>query len=208
MKLIVLPVIFIRKCTIIIGGIHATFLPEEALQYADYVVRGEADLTFLSLIRSLDEGKSPEDIPGISYWQNGEAVHNPLPEDWIDVEQLPMPDLTLLDHYNQMRSIPIMTSRGCPYNCIFCSVAPMFGRSYRSRSKEKILQELSLYKGKSIFFCDDNFTANPKHTKQVLQEMLDRNIKLKSWGAQMRVESKRRGILELMRHARYCLCGA
>ncbi|NMB41505.1 MAG: B12-binding domain-containing radical SAM protein [Firmicutes bacterium] len=189
-----------QNVPIIIGGIHATFLPEEALQYADYVVRGEADLTFLSLIRSLDEGKSPEDIPGISYWQNGEAVHNPLPEDWIDVEQLPMPDLTLLDHYNQMRSIPIMTSRGCPYNCIFCSVAPMFGRSYRSRSKEKILQELSLYKGKSIFFCDDNFTANPKHTKQVLQEMLDRNIKLKSWGAQMRVESaKDEEFLELMR---------
>ena len=189
-----------QNITVVIGGIHATFMPEEALQYADYVVRGEADFTFLSLVRSLENGELPEDIPGISYWHNGEAKHNPGQEGWVDVNELPIPDLTLLDHYKQMRAIPVMTSRGCPYNCIFCSVTPMFGRGYRNRTKESILQELSLYKGRSVFFCDDNFTADPKHTKQMLREMLDQKIKLKGWGAQMRVEAARdEELLELMR---------
>lgn len=69
-----------QNIPVVIGGIHATFMPEEALQYADYVVRGEADHTFLELIRSLEEGASPENIPGISYWSNGKKLHNPSQE--------------------------------------------------------------------------------------------------------------------------------
>ncbi len=189
-----------RNIPVVIGGIHATFMPEEALQYADYVVRGEADLTFLSLVRSLEEGKLPGDIPGISYWDNGVAVHNPCQDGWVDMNQLPIPDLTLMAHYKQIRAVPVMTSRGCPFNCIFCSVTPMFGRGYRCRENESVLQELSLYKGRNIFFCDDNFTADLKRSKQLLQGMLDQKVNLKGWGAQMRVEAARDDeLLELMR---------
>jgi len=189
-----------RNIPVVIGGIHATFLPEEALQYADYVVRGEADSTFLPLVRSLEEGKAPENIPGISYWDNGKMVHNTCQDNWVDMEQLPIPDLTLMDHYQQIRAIPVMTSRGCPFNCTFCSVTPMFGRRYRYRSNESILKELSLYKGRNIFFCDDNFTADIRRTKQMLQKMLDQKVNLKGWGAQVRVEAARdEELLELMR---------
>jgi anaerobic magnesium-protoporphyrin IX monomethyl ester cyclase len=185
---------------VVIGGIHATFMPDEALRYADYVVRGEADYTFTALIRSMEEGILPRDIPGVSFWDNGVPVHNPGQDSWVDVNDLPIPDLNLFDQGKPDRSIPVMTSRGCPYNCTFCSVTPMFGRGYRYRKTEKVLEELSLYKGRNIFFCDDNFMANPKRTKELLQGLLDHKVGLKGWGAQVRVEATRdEEFLELMR---------
>jgi len=185
---------------VVIGGIHATFLPEEALQYGDYVVRGEADFTFLSLVRSLEKGELPVDIPGVSFLKNGVPVHNPCQTEVIDVNELPIPDLNLFVRSRISGSVPIMTSRGCPYNCSFCSVTIMFGRGFRYRNTEIVLDELSLYQGRSIFFCDDNFTASFQRTKELLQGMLDRKIKLKGWGAQVRVETaKNDELLELMR---------
>ena len=192
-----------QNIPVVMGGIHATFMPEEALQYADYIVRGEADHTFLELVRTLEEGAYPEDIPGVSYWRDGRAIHNPPRQGWVDLEELPITDLTLLNCYKKIRAIPVMTSRGCPFNCIFCSVTPMFGRRYRCRSNEQVLQELSFYKGRHVFFCDDNFTADLKRTKEILKKMLEQKINLKGWGAQVRVEAaKDEELLELMRLTR------
>jgi anaerobic magnesium-protoporphyrin IX monomethyl ester cyclase len=188
---------------VVIGGIHATYLPDEALHYADYVVRGEADYTFLPLVRAIKEGQLPRDIPGVSYWDNGVPVHNPAQDCWVEMDDLPIPDLSLFVQGKPGGAIPVMTSRGCPFNCTFCSVTPMFGRGYRYRSTEKVLEELSLYRGQHVFFCDDHFTANPKRTKEVLRGMLDRKINLKGWGAQVRVDAARdEEFLELMRRTR------
>ena len=175
---------------VVIGGIHASFMPEEALQFADFVVRGEAEESFLPLVRAIEAGRQPVGIPGVSYWHNGEAVHNPGLNERINMDTLPIPDITLLDRSESLRSVPVMTSRGCPYNCTFCCVTQMFGRRYRFRCTESILEELSRYPGKHIFFCDDNFTANPQHSKELMREMISRDsIKIKSWGAQVRAES-------------------
>lgn len=183
-----------------IGGIHATFMPDEALQYADYVVRGEADLTFLPLVRTLEQGGQPCAISGVSYWSEGQALHNPCLPPGVDMDHLPIPDLTLFEQQKPLRSIPVMTSRGCPYNCNFCSVTPMFGRRYRFRNTAKILEELSAYRGRHVFFCDDNFTADPRRSKELLQGMLDHKIGLNGWGAQVRVEAARdEELLHLMK---------
>ena len=176
---------------VVIGGIHSTFMPEEALQYADYVVRGEADFTFLPFVKAVEKGEKPADIPGVSYWENGKIIHNPLDSGLIDVEQIPMPNLNLINSHKNIKTVPVMTSRGCPHNCTFCSVTNMFGRKYRYRSIDKILEELSLHEGKRVFFCDDNFAADMKHTKALLREMIRQNIKIKSWGAQLRAEVAR-----------------
>lgn len=184
---------------VVIGGIHATYMPEEALQYCDYVVRGEADNHFLPLVDCLAANNLPIDIPGVSFRNGEEIVHNPCSTEPVILDEQPFPDLSLFAQGKPSMAIPIMTSRGCPFNCTFCSVTQMFGRKYRFRSTENILQELSRYRGSSIFFCDDNFTADLKRTKQLLQGMLDNNIRLKSWGAQMRVEAaKDPELLELM----------
>ncbi len=176
---------------VVIGGIHATLMPEEALTYADYVVRGEGEHSFLELIHTLEKGCLPEGIPGISYWEQGRAVHNPDQQGWIDIDQFPSADLSLYHPPLSGRTLPVLTSRGCPHNCTFCCVTIMFGRGYRFRSNEKVLEELSAYRGRNVFFCDDNFTANRRHSKELLQEMIDRKINLKSWGAQIRAEAVR-----------------
>lgn len=176
---------------VVIGGIHATLLAEEALQFADYVVRGEAEEVFLPLIKTISEGVPPFDLPAVSYWHKGEPRHNPPAKKRVDMDTLPIPDLALLDRSSSLRSIPVMTSRGCPFNCSFCNVTQMFGRKYRYRCNDSVLEELLLYPGKHIFFCDDNFTANPKRSKELLQAIIDSKINLKGWGAQVRVDAAR-----------------
>jgi len=189
---------------VVIGGIHATFLPEEALQYADYVMRGEADFTFPALINCLHEGRSPREIPGLSYREGDIVRHNPCPTVWVDLNDLPIPDLSLFARGGIGRgAVPVMTSRGCPFNCTFCSVTPMFGRGYRFRSTESVLQELSRYSGRHIFFCDDNFTADRRRSIELLQGIVDRKISIKGWGAQLRVEASRDSeLMEMMRRTR------
>ncbi len=183
----------------VIGGIHATLMPEEALTYADYVVRGEGEHNFLELVRSLEASCLPEGIPGISYWEHGQAIHNPDQQGWVDVDQLPSPDLSLYCPQFTGRTLPVLASRGCPHNCTFCCVTLMFGRGYRFRNKEKVLEELAGYRGRNVFFCDDNFTANRRHSKELFQEMIDRKINLRSWGAQIRAEAVRDDeLLDLM----------
>ena len=191
------------KIPVIMGGIHATFMPDEALQYADYVIRGEAENIFPQLLSSLQKDNVPENIPGVSFWENGKAVHNPVPGNLVDVNKAPIPDLDLFAQGKPLKCIPVITSRGCPHHCTFCSVTPMFGRRYRSCSSDKVLEEISRYEGKSVFFCDDNFTADLKRSKQLLQGMLENNIKLKSWGAQVRAEvAKDEDFLALMHSTR------
>jgi len=187
---------------IIIGGMHATFMPEEALQYADYLIRGEAEYSILPLVRAIEAEEILKDIPGVSYWNDGKQVHNDLTTTPVDMDTLPIPDLSLLVNSSSMFSTPVMTSRGCPYNCTFCCVTEVFGRRYRHRTTQNILEELSRYRGKNIFFCDDNFAANPKLTKDLLRGMITNNIKLKRWGAQLRVEAARDDeLLSLMKQS-------
>lgn len=187
---------------VIIGGMHATFMPEEALQYADYIIRGEAEYSLLPLVRAIEAGETPEDIPGVSFWNENCQVHNDLTNTPVDMDTLPTPDLSLLANSSSMFSTPVMTSRGCPYNCTFCCVTEVFGRRYRHRSTESILEELTRYRGKNIFFCDDNFAAKPELTKELLRGMIKNDINLKRWGAQVRVDAARDDeLLSLMKNS-------
>ncbi len=173
---------------VVIGGIHATFMPEDALPHADYVVRGEGESSFLKLVNNWGTGFDPAAIPGLSYRENGEIRHNPLPSCWESVDEHPIPDLTLLKNHEEINNYPVMTSRGCPFDCNFCSVTPMFGHRFRYRDNELVLDELAHYKGKRVFFVDDNFTANKKRAKELMRGMLERDILPEHWGAQVRVD--------------------
>ncbi len=175
---------------VIIGGIHASFVSEEAVHFADYIVRGEAEESFLPLVRAIEAGQEPAGIPGVSYWKNGEPVHNPHQQSAIDMDTLPVPDLSMMDNASKMLSIPVMTSRGCPYDCSFCCVTKMFGRRYRYRCTESVLEELAQFPDKHVFFCDDNFVANTKRSKELMREMIERpEIRIKGWGAQVRADA-------------------
>ena len=192
---------------VVMGGPHVTFLPEEALgEGADFVVRGEGEYAFLELVSKLRGSERDfQNIPGLSYRNGDRFFHNPALPRLESLDDLPWPDLTLIKNFEKIRIVPVMTSRGCPFNCKFCSVTKMFGRRYRFRDTSDVLDELeALYKRNpraSFFFYDDNFTARPKRTKELLRGMIDRGISPR-WTAQARVDVvKDKELLELMRES-------
>ncbi len=181
-----------KRIPIIMGGTHPSFLPEEALEYADYVVRGEGDITLPEVIGYIEKGNpNISSIKGLSYKDtNGNIIHNP-PRSLIgDLDILPSPDFKLIPQWSPANIYPISTSRGCPFNCNFCSVISMFGRKYRFQSVEKTLSELRRVNPLSTankFFVDDNFTANKERAKELLRAKIAERITFK-WSAQVRTD--------------------
>jgi radical SAM superfamily enzyme YgiQ (UPF0313 family) len=176
----------------IMGGPHVTFMPEEALQHCDYVLRGEADDLIVDFVKRLESGEELESFPSLSWNRGGTAVHNPESAHCPDVDHLPTPDFELIAGYHASRNsgsvVPIQTSRGCPFDCTFCSVTKMFGRKYRFRSTENVMRDLRPYRKRYVFFYDDNFTANPTRAKELCREMIREGLNLK-WSAQVRCDA-------------------
>lgn len=168
---------------VIIGGIHASLLPGEAVRFARQVVIGEAE----GIITDVVEGRIRDQII------YGKPVEN------LDV--LPYPDFSLIRGFKAVPLLmPVSTSRGCPFDCSFCSVTKIFGRKYRFRSAGNVLEELASRNTKSFFFCDDNFTANPRRT-QVLLDLMLKN-KINDWSCQVRCDVvKNKELLNLMAKA-------
>jgi len=194
-----------RGLPVLMGGPHPTALKEEALDHADWVLRGEADDTFFEFLEKFEAGRDLTEIAGLSYRTDLGSVHNPLATTTVDLDTLPIPDLTLIEGWERMRILPVMTSRGCPHNCAFCSVTKMFGRRYRFRSAAKIVDELeqafALKKWFYTFFVDDNFIADRERAKELMQLMIDRKVTPR-WTAQVRVEvANDDEMLDLMRRA-------
>lgn len=186
---------------VVMGGPHVSFLTEEALAHSDYVCRGEAEVSFLELVKCLEDEQIPAQVAGLSWHRDDELVHNPDAA-VTELNRVPIPDLSIFDDFNKMTTYPVMTSRGCPFDCTFCSVTTMFGHKIRLRDIDLVLEELEQYAGKQVFFCDDNFTANPRRTKTLLQEMIKRKISPKWWCAQVRTDAARdEELLQLMKEA-------
>jgi radical SAM superfamily enzyme YgiQ (UPF0313 family) len=171
------------KEKVVIGGMHASLLPEETLQFARQVVVGEAE----EVIAGIAEGRIQDPIV------KGQFVQN--------LDSLPFPDFSLIKGYKSHFSVrPVSTSRGCPFDCTFCSVTKIFGRTYRFRSAENVMQELASLRSGPLFFCDDNFTAHPQRTRHLLGLMIKN--KISDWACQVRCDAaKNDEILTLMAKA-------
>lgn len=179
--------------TTVLGGPHPTFMADEGLAYANYVIRGEGEDTIVELIEHLKAGLPLNTIKGLSYkTDNGTIIHNPERGFVHDLDAAPVPDFSLVYNWQKTKTIPIATSRGCPFACKFCSVIQMFGRKYRFKSIKRVIEELKALASKKVhvFFVDDNFAANKKRTKDLLQAMIDNNLKLE-WSAQVRTDIAR-----------------
>jgi Fe-S oxidoreductase len=158
-------------------------LPDDALQHCDYVVRGEGEETVVELLEALSDGGKPYGVKGVSFWDGDQIVHNPPRPLVQDLDSLPFPDLDLIVGKENMSVTPILTSRGCPYNCTFCSVTEMFGHKFRRRSVENVMEELRLLKPRSVFFYDDIFNADAERMANLLELMLREGI-TPDWSAQ------------------------
>lgn len=143
---------------VIIGGIHTSALPEEALEHADQVIVGEAE----HVITGVVEGRIKDRI-----------VYAPPVR---DLDAVPFPDYSVLK--TPCQAANIMTSRGCLYSCSFCTTSKMFA-PYRERSIDNVLEEIRIYKNagfRYINFQDDNLTANRERIKTLLRRMISEDL--------------------------------
>ncbi|NHJ03044.1 MAG: radical SAM protein [Candidatus Heimdallarchaeota archaeon] len=196
-----------------LGGYHPTAMPDESLELSngnvDIVFRGEAEYSILEFLNLYEKGKNWEKVNGISYKINGDIIHNPNAPLIRDLDSLPLPARHLLpmDKYKIFGSAfpatSIITSRGCPYGCDFCSVSAFYGQKWRPRSPEKIAEEIRFLREemnlKATAFVDDLFFISKKRVKLLSRELS--KIKDIYWGATTRADSGDLESLNLMRQA-------
>ncbi len=175
---------------VVIGGTHVTFLPDEALDFSDYVVRGEGEETLFELLDAMEGRGDMGKILGLSYWNSGRKIHNPDRPLKEDLDSNPIPDYGIVHGWDTQKRglVSIATSRGCPFTCTFCSVPGMYGHGFRMHSVERVIEEIRVNNPKYVFFADDLFTANRKRTKDLLKRMIEEGL-TPEWGAQIRTET-------------------
>ena len=193
-----------RGIPVVIGGVHATFETQEALEHADCCVLGEAEDVIGDVVRQLLDGGPAANVTGACLATPGHENPDLSVCRVPDLDSLPFPDLSLIHGWHVGRLTPMMTSRGCPYDCVFCAVTPMFGQRYRFRSPELVLEELAHRDARHVFFYDDNFAASPTRTKQLLEGMC-RMPRAPRWMAQVRADVV--DDLELVRLMKASGCG-
>ena len=199
------------EAMVVIGGPHATFMDEQVLaeeKSVDIVVRGEGEETLLELAQNVSNPQALKKIEGITFRNNGEIVRTPSRPYIQNLDELPRPAYKYfsLENYRLFgrKMLPIMTSRGCPSQCSFCTTARMFGKAFRARSPKSIVNELEWLRdehGADAFsFYDDTFTLNTKRAVTICEEIKNRKIGL-PWDCQTRVSRVSMELLATMRDA-------
>lgn len=173
----------------VLGGTHVTFLPDEALAHADYVVKGEGEFAFQELVEAIERGEGFEAIQNLSFVKDGGAVHTLERPKIPNLDVNPIPEYGLIAGWKPGEIVSIATSRGCPFSCTFCSVPGMYGHAFRTHSLDRVLEELRIHRDTMYtFFADDIFTANRKRVKDLLRRMIEAGV-TPHWGAQVRTET-------------------
>ena len=206
-----------KDITVIFGGVHSTALPEECLMtgYVDIVVRHEGEVTMSEIYESILRGKQVDDIKGISYIKEGK-YYQTSDRPPINLDILPRFPYEFFD--KNMKSYSdfglLVTSRGCPFDCIFCSNRLVTGRTYRAFSSDTVINQIDTlvnkYEQKSIFFADDNFVSDKERFFDLLDSIMQRDLHKKAFFiAQLRADEMSDEILEPMRKANFKMlsCG-
>ena len=196
---------------VIMGGPHATFADSQILteeNAVDIVVRGEGELTLLEIAQNAADPKSLPKTQGITFRSNGQIVKTANRPFIEDLDALPRPAYKFLpmDKYKITGKtfLPIMTSRGCPFQCSFCVASQMFGAKFRARSPKNVVDELEWlkneYGAEGISFHDDTLTLDKKRIIDICDEIIARKIGL-PWGCQTRVDTVSEEVLAKMHKA-------
>ncbi len=182
----------------VLSGLHPSAKPADCLANpnVDFVVIGEPEQTMFELTGALEQGKAADlkKVKGIAYTKNGEVVSTPPRPAIQDLDSLPFPARHLLKmdiYFAAVKENPIrgeirkpwtimITSRGCPNNCVFCTVYIVNGKQWRSRSPENVVEEIEqvvqTYKIKQIDFYDDNMTLDKKRMETICDLIAQRGI--------------------------------
>ena len=181
---------------IVVGGPHPSVKAEETLRispFVDYVIRGEGEVPFSQLVEAIENKKPYNDIKGLSFRDNGKIRHNPKADFIRDLDQIPYPARDAL--INKSSYTPedmglIMTGRGCPFECTFCSSAGIWQRIVRLRSIENVIGEIQQiqkkYDSVQFTFKDDTFIINQKRVWKFCRALKNKKLKI-SWECNARV---------------------
>ena len=209
--------------TTVLGGQHPTSFDRLFLEHVpqvDMVMRGEVDLSFPELLRRLADNESIADVPGLSYRADGKIIRGRPQVVW-DLDAVEFPDRSLYDEKNYflnvlgidlgqtqlLRATPIITSRGCPHQCTFCSKLTPRHHKYRARSPENILQEILQLNRENyelIVFTDENFTFDVGRLKRICQLLVRQNLNMR-FIFQGTVHNLSQPTLRLMRSAGFVM---
>lgn len=201
---------------IIVGGPHATLFPDDFLENCesiDYIFRGEAEfpiVEFVNQIGLFGHVKFPDKVEGIVYKADGKIYRHPVVPKVADLNALPFPsyDLLPLERYFETGSaekvITMMTSRGCPYDCIYCADPVLYGHKFRSRSAKNVVDEMkylsSEHQIKHIVFYDANFNADTQRVRDICKLLIAGKSDL-TWRARVRADKIDRDTVKLMKEA-------
>jgi len=211
-----------KNIVTIAGGPHPTLLPGETMEFLsatlDYVLRGEGDITFPQFLNCLNhELKDMEKVPGLVWRQADKVIENAPSEFVKDLNALPLPAWELIQpqtyppaqhgaFFKKFPIAPIVTTRGCPYACKFCSAPILSGRQVRFHDPDKIINEIRLlhsqYGIREIHIIDDNFTINRSHANTVLTKIIEAKLDISiAFPNGIRVETVDKELLDLMKRA-------
>ena len=188
-----------KKIITVIGGPHASCKPKDFLKEEDidYVIMGEGEFALNELIDKLNK-KGKEKINNLAYKKNKKEIINPI-KHITNLDELPLPAYHLINMENYFkiisedkgriiigtknkRQISLITSRGCPYNCIFCSIHGHMGRLWRAHSSEYVIKHIKYlvdnFKINHISFEDDNLVLHEKRIEQILEGIEKNKIKI------------------------------
>ncbi len=202
------------RTKIIAGGPHITSNPDELLKHKelDLAVIGEGEITFKKLISMMKQGSAVENVRGIAYAIQGKLFFSPPREYIADLDVLPFParDLVPIDKYRPQPSdqkrlpkLSMITSRGCPYSCIFCDKS-VFSNKYRSFSPKYIVQEMvhlvDSFRARDIAFVDSTFTFDKNRVYKITKEIKNANKDL-TWTCSVRANVLDKELLSEMKSA-------
>lgn len=194
---------------VIFGGPHVYIYPQETLKIpeVDYIVVGEGEVTFTQLVEALNESRDLASVPGIGYRDfSGEIKLTPLVPLNQHLDDLPMPARHLVpqDRYYSVlaKETPIttmMTSRGCPMQCIFCD-RPHLGKQFRYRSPESVVAEMESCEKmgiKEIFVYDDTFTIRRDRVIEICRQKIERGLQIK-WDIRAHINTMSDEVLDAL----------
>jgi radical SAM superfamily enzyme YgiQ (UPF0313 family) len=150
-----------RGKTVVLGGVHPTILPDEALQYANCVVIGEAEGVWAQVLQDFQQGRLKN------------KYHNPMP----DLDKYVHKDFSKMVKRRLYNLIPILTTRGCPYNCEFCCVTNLYGKKIRHIPVKNVIRDIRESRAKNFMFLDDNIIGQPKYAKELFNALKPLKIK-------------------------------
>ena len=205
-----------KSIPIIIGGPHCTFHPKESLKHiplADICLEGEGDLSIKEVAKGLEGTKKLSEIPGIYYRDHNTIKPGKPPEVIKDLDSIPFPARHLVDKYdygkinNSYFFKPILTSmvtsRGCPFHCRFCSRLALSYNTFRQRSAENVVREIVEIneKYRSVYIVDDNFLADKKRAHKIMDALIKTKTDIDLLVSGARVDSANCDLYKKMKKA-------